>query len=269
MGENNQEIMRYECVEPDLGNQLWKLETPGTDPDLEERLRAHLAICDACRLEHQFEHLVATALRSGEVTLGRANHEVREHADAGDHVLAPIRRLAAGLLWGGAALAAVSVLLIFLLAPTPLEPAGIARSGGAQAQFLRPLESEVVGSVSPELSWTPVQDATSYLLTLEAIRGSYRWMAETKATHATPPQEHELPPNSRFRATVETVPRDLLPLGGMSVTFHTGGSLEYISYRMAAAPAPLQATTAGGVLIALGGLVWRIRSRRREDPAGA
>lgn len=268
MSDTHADTLRYECVDPELGDALWQLETPDVDPGLKQQLLDHLSICDACRLEQQFEQLVGDALRSGELSLPEESiHPAPSFADLAEHVMAPLRRLATGLFWGGAGLAAVSVLLVFLFSPTPPGGPRIARSGGAQAHFIRPLESEVVGSLSPELSWTPVEDATAYQLTLEAIRGSYRWMAETDETRATPPQKHALPANSRFRATIETVPRDLLPLGGMSVTFRTGGPLEYISYRMAAAPIALQVTAAGGGLIALVGLAWRVWIRHRQGAA--
>ncbi len=40
----------FECVDPDVGAQLWRLEQGDADPQLRATLEAHLSVCHACRL---------------------------------------------------------------------------------------------------------------------------------------------------------------------------------------------------------------------------
>jgi hypothetical protein len=262
MDRPNQERDHYECVEPELGAVLWQLESPLIKPALKQRLESHLTICDACRLERAVERAIGTGLQSGRLHLP---DPVEREGPSSDHIRQADRQRPAwplATVWGGLGLAVTSLVLIFVLAPTPLFPDLVTRAQDSRPRFLRPLESEVIRSLTPAISWTPIEDATRYRLTLEDIRGSYLWMTVTDQSQAAPPTEHALPPDSQIRATLETIPVDLLALGEVTVSFRTGSWHEYVGYRLKAAPSGLQITTLIGLAISLLAGLW-IRLVRR------
>ena len=46
---------QYECVDPLLGQEMWRLDAPEADATLRRALENHLAICHACRMAVAFE----------------------------------------------------------------------------------------------------------------------------------------------------------------------------------------------------------------------
>jgi hypothetical protein len=231
----------YECVEPGTGDQIWRLGSPGTPPELQEKLRRHLAVCDSCRL------------------VMAADGFITSHADAlaGVPMLRPARVLRPRrfALPGGVALAA-SLALAFLLPPSAPRQGGM-RAADDRPAVLRPVEGERVLGATPEVRWREVDGATSYRVVVESRDGAYRWSGSTRDTRATVPASRPVPPGVPLRVVVETVPDDLLPLGAMSAGFRRGGAAEVAGYRLRRAPWYLQAGAAAGLLALGAALVLR------------
>jgi RNA polymerase sigma-70 factor (ECF subfamily) len=107
----------YECIEPRLGSDLWRLEDPDTDAARRAHLETHVTFCASCRQQRAVESATEAGLRMGELALGSsAGQGMRQ-----------IRWLAGA---GVAALVAGSALLL-------VHPAGwIVGSTGAAALVL-------------------------------------------------------------------------------------------------------------------------------------
>ena len=56
-----------ECLDPVLGEQLWRLELTQTDPALRKRLEAHLRHCPACATLRALDAEIAAAVREGDL----------------------------------------------------------------------------------------------------------------------------------------------------------------------------------------------------------
>lgn len=217
----------FECVEPELGAQIWRLQHPD-DPDdpgpggpdqLRPRLREHVRICDACRLRLAFGREIASGLASGSLRL-----------PVGSRPLPP-RRAARLLAWSGATAAAAGLALLLALPPLPVDGGRVERAGG-RSPFLRPVEGEVLADLTPALSWRPVAGASRYEVTLRQIGGGYRWRTSTEATSTEIPAALALPRAADLRATVEPVPADLAAPGELTVGFRTGTFADALLHRL-------------------------------------
>jgi len=245
MSDPRQASPDYECVEPELGDQMALLVRADLDPRLAALLRSHLAICDACRLGRAVEQRLPQALASAP----RARR------------LVPRWR---GGTWGGVALAA-GLALMMLLPPRPdgddLLPRGVEEG----VRLLRPVEGEVVVAGHPRIRWSPADDATGYRVRVEAMDGSWRWDETVDGATASTRVTTPLPAGSEFRIYLEPTPADLAPPGGVAVACRSGSALEVAGYRLGAAPLPAQ------LLAAAGALVWLAAGygrwiRRRPAP---
>ncbi len=217
---------RFECVEPDLGEQLWKLDTDDVAHELKQRLERHLRVCDDCRLQR------AVHARLGE--MGAEGDLVVEVEPARD---AHRWRRPDGLMaaCGGLALAA-SLALVLVLPPTLPRAPGLSRAEDPGPGFLRPVEGEVLGADTPDLKWRPIAGATAYNLEITQTDGDYGWRGRADDASVRLPAEAALPARGRFRVLLEPVPADLAPLGGVSVSFRRAGPAEVFAYRVVAAP---------------------------------
>ncbi len=243
----------YECVEPDLGRQLWRLEEPDTGQEEARPLREHLRICDACRLRRAILSEVAQGLASGRLGL------------AGDSAgrSAPSRRRARTerLLAGSGGLAAAACLaLLLLVPPAPVGGDRIERGDGAPT-FRRPVEGEVLIDRTPRLSWRPVEGASRYRLEVTAVGGDYHWRTETEATAATVPADSPLPDDARLRAVLAPVPADLAAPGELSVAFRTGDVADLLHHRLAMAGPGVLGLGLASLLLLLGALIVRLAPR--------
>ncbi len=209
--------LNLECVEPEVGKQLWQLTDPGLEPDLRRRLEAHRTICDACRLTHLVETEVERLITQGEVRVPGARRGAR--------------LVAAG---GGFAVAA-ALALAFVVPPEASGPS-VLRRGVDDVRIVRPVEGEVVATDRPRLDWTPIPGATAYRVEISAMDGDHHWSGRLTAPPATLPPEAALPVHGRYRAIIAPVPDDLARPGDLSVSFMRAGVGRFMAYRLVAAP---------------------------------
>ena len=67
---DDSDISGYECIDPRLGSDLWRLEDPDTDAAIRARLETHVTFCASCRQQRAVESATVVGLRMGELSLG-------------------------------------------------------------------------------------------------------------------------------------------------------------------------------------------------------
>ncbi len=248
MSGSTEQGHRFECVEPGLGEQLWRLDTDDIAPELRDRLERHLRVCDDCRLQRDLHARLSTLAAAGELDITVSERPARRWR--------PDTLMAAG---GGLALAA-SLALMMLLPPSMPRAPGVSRGEEPGTGFTRPVEGEVLADATPALAWRPVDGATGYSLEITQTDGDYAWRARTGDTRVELPAEAALPDGGRFLVLLEPVPVDLAPLGGISVSFRRAGPAAVFAYRIGAAPKAVRLLGALGLgLLALGAPLLRRR----------
>lgn len=241
----------YECIDPQVGGELWRLEDPTTAAGLRARLETHVVFCASCRQQRAVEAATAAGIRARELTLG---------STAGRTV----RRIR--VLGGVGALAmAASVALMLLLPPSP-PSSGLVRGAEDTAAIERPVANEVVPGTRPTLRWTAIEGASSYRVAVSAVDGDYRWRAQVTDPSARLPEDRALPRGERYRVAVEPVPAHLAVPGGLRSTFRTGGAAAFLAYRVRTSGLASRIVGALG-LAAL--VVAAVFERRRRSLASA
>jgi hypothetical protein len=157
----------FECVEPELGDLLWKRGMPDLEPELRARLEDHLLVCDACRLTLATEERTVRGLRSGALRLEEPARRRWRRALEG-FSRSPRARW---LIRGGSLAVAASLVLILLVPPSPPRGGDLRRAAAAGSRFERPLEDEVVLSDRPGLAWSPIPGASSYRVEISSVGG--------------------------------------------------------------------------------------------------
>ena len=213
----------FECVEPELGEELDARPLSEMEPGRRERLEAHLEICHACRQRYGFEEAVARLMAEGVgVPDGRRARVI---------ALPSRRRL---LAVAALSLAAGLILALFLgpSEHTLLLPAGDAleRSLDADFHILRPFEGEVLSRSGGNLTWTPVAGATSYKVEVKSVNGAFSWSAQVADAALALPEGGER--DGDYLAIVKPLPRNLTREGEYSVYFQRGGFLKNLGYRI-------------------------------------
>jgi len=236
----------YECIDPPLGAQLWRRDDPDTEPHLRSRLDAHLAHCAACRLSAGVEREVAAGLWAGRLRLPIT----RNRPTSGSGILA-----AAGLT----ALVA-SLALVFLLTPQAPHADRVTR-GDDEAGIVRPVPDEQIATERPTIRWRTLPDATSYTVTVRGVESDYSWTGTTDGGALRLPADRPIPSGERYRVSVETVPPDLAPRGGWRTSFSRVSSLEFLGYRIGAAPPLARWGGLAGLVAGLTGLALLLRRR--------
>lgn len=235
----------YECIDPELGAELWRLEDPDTDDELRSRLGRHLRHCAACRQRNALSRVVAEGLRDGRLTL---------------------RPVAAGASWaiwsqglGAGALAACLALMLAL--PPRLPATALTMRGGDGPVVTAPLPGSVILDRTPVLRWTAVAPATRYHVTIREVGGDYQWQGETTAPEIAVPAGARLPRPARLRASVEPVPAYVVPDGALQFSFRTGTLGEFALFRLTAASRPVLIGVFLGTLGLMIGTIGRARVR--------
>jgi len=216
----DRESFGYECIDQDVGSNLWRLDADDTAPELRERLENHLSFCADCRMQRRVLDEVATGLGDGSLKLSSsASHTVLSR---------PI--FASGLL----ALAA-SLILMFAMPPVSTLQTMAVRGSNDGQEILNPIPDEILYNRNPVITWQPLSDATSYNVRIEGVDNSYKLEQQTTGAQIQIPKDSELPVSERFRVFVEPVPAYLAPAGGWRSSFSTASLVPFIQYRLGAA----------------------------------
>lgn len=233
----------YQCVQPEIGDQIWRLDRAETPSDLRLRLKNHLAVCDSCRLTLAVQE--------------------RVQRGAQDHSLAvkTARNRAAGWTWAGGLALAASLALVLLIPPR--QTGRLLVRGADSPGFIRPVEGEILHHEAPRLKWTPVAGATAYRIEITSSDQKYHWTARTKQPAVRIPRDQPLPQDEDLLAMVQTVPEDLVSLGAISVHFRREKTGGFLNYRLKAAPSAVKILGLLGLgLLGLG--IYRRRHRTIE-----
>jgi hypothetical protein len=224
----------WQCIDPVVGSCLWELEVEDTADERSQQLRAHLELCDACRLDVSLNERLEQGLQAGELVLPQVRDRVwwlRSSVQAG----------------AGSALIAACLALLMILPPAPSGDAVSMRGGLDEPHFLRPVEGEVVIPENTVMSWAPIDGATSYQVTLSDVGGDFQWVGSTSSTQLELPLLDK--DQQTLRAVLTTVPSDLVSPGLVSVLFSTGTRVQLAQDRLLKAPAWLNALLTGGCFL--------------------
>lgn len=231
----------FECVDPSVGSRLWQLQRPDLEPSLRSLLEAHVAACDACREIVQLDGKVRALVREG---------RLREPTP-GFRRAVPIAALSL----------AASLIALVALPPRPISDAGPTR-GAVVPRFLRPVEGEIVGTRRPALRWTPIDEATRYVVELRDGEGRTLWIGESEVPEIRVGDSAGLASGREYRALLSVRPADLAPPAPASVAFRSGSPGRMLLHRARWGHPWLQVAT----VLSLGLLAaaWLGRLRRRE-----
>lgn len=232
----------FECIDPQIGDQIWRLERSEPDLDWTAELEAHVSACHACRLLVSLDAKTRELARSGR--LEGAATAPRPQS------LRWARRRATWI--AGLGLAACLAGVAFL----PPRPVGAGSSvrGLDRIRFLRPVEGEVLATGRPLLRWTPIDGASRYLVEVRDRDGTSLWQGETPRPEIRLPGELSLTHGREYKALLSVQPADLVPPGHPSVLFRTGSPWSMLAHRLRWAHPLLQAATvlALGLVVLLG-----------------
>lgn len=230
---NLDEGKSYECVEPDVGEQLWQYNMPGVDSELQQHLEDHLTVCAECRLQLALQrHMEDQEPAKVGRVLGRRNWITGSVS------------ISAGLSL------AACLLLMFFLPPKSPNASMVLRSDGNGPSILRPVSGEVVPGTNFHFTWTAVKNASGYRLQVRDPAGSFEWMTETQQTSTELPADIKLPANKHLHAYLEIIPPYLTPDEGIDVSFQTGSAVAYFGYRLRITPLWVWALGALGFVLA-------------------
>jgi len=208
----------YECIDPELGAELWRLDDPDSPETTKARLQAHLEYCPQCRTLEVMKRRLANGLEHGqlEITLPEPRQP-----------LPLITRWAAR---AGAAAVAATLALVFLQAPNPRQN-GLVLRGGDENAVLRPAPDEIIAGSTPVIRWKPVTGANSYQVRVSAVESEYVWSGVVSDAETRIPRDQSLPSNTRFRIQIQPVPTHLTGPNGFYSSFRTGNLAEFVAYR--------------------------------------
>ena len=256
MNDLNDSPNTYECVEPEVGREMWRLGQSGASTSDLKLHADHLLICDACRLEAAVGQAIGNGLATGALNLPETRSRVVRR---GRSLRVPATLAAAAL-----GLAAAGLILMVMLPPTGLVVPGADRSG-ASTGFERPVAGETIAGNHSQYRWQPIPGASSYLVRIEEVAGDFVWEGTSHGTSLTLPPDITLPAGRELRAYIITVPRDVAPAGDLSVRFRSGDRMAILKYRTLAAPWPAQLLILIGFLLGIGAAVLRYRASRFES----
>ncbi len=235
----------FECVDPSVGDEIWRLDLPAIDAASRHVLEAHVSVCHACRLHRDLDTRTGRLVRDGELEPVAA-----PPAATGTSGVARAAGVAAAL-----AIAASMVGVLFL-PPRPSEGVMTVRGEG-EARFTRPVEGEVVTAGACRLSWTEVPGASSYEVRVTDREGAFAWTGTTDRNRIDVPADAGLAGDADYKAVLSARPLDLLPPGRTSVAFRTGTSAAVAAHRLRRAQPWLHGLGLAGLCLGVFALVRR------------
>lgn len=243
------DLNQYECIDPQVGGDLWRLDDPSTEPATAERLRLHCQFCAACRLILALDTEIKTGVRTGRVSIPHST---------------PHRPT--GFLWLsglGAAAMAAGLTTIAVLPPSASHTMMPTRAPIPTSTIERPVSNEVVPGDRPLVTWTPLPGARAYEVSIRSVEGDYSWQGQTEETKLKLSREAALPAHQRYRLAVTPIPAHLAPEGGLRSTFTTGTRFQAAMYRLTHGSRMALATGIAGCLALVTGLIGLVWVRQR------
>ncbi len=210
----------FECIDPSVGEQIWRLEQPGPDSPRRAELEAHLSACHACRLAVDLDAKARELARSGRLERGARSWRPRIPR------LIPDRTI-----WIAGFGLAASLAAVIFLPPRPVADGSSVR-GRERIRFLRPVEGEVVAASRPVLRWTPIPGASRYSVEIRDRDGDLVWECETSNPSIRPPADVSLRHGRGYKALLSVQPADLLPPGRPSVFFRSDSPWRMVLHRL-------------------------------------
>ncbi len=220
MTMNRKADTAHECIEPIIGDQIWRLEAGNLDPELHRKLTAHLQACQHCQEIVDLDSEARSLMREGLLKVPKETAPRRESR----------RWRWRGLGFSGFAAAACLLLTILL----PPRPAGITvlHRGDDSPRFTSPVEGEVVSNRFRELRWTALHGVTSYRIRLVDESGNQVWEGDSREPKLELPESMDLGENSTYQARLSVQPADLLSQGKTTVRFSTGSIARITLHRI-------------------------------------
>jgi len=209
----------YECVDPVVGDEIWRLDDPATGPALRRRLEAHVAACHFCRLHRDLDVRMRRLVRDGEIAATAPSAATRSPG------VARVAGVAAALAF------AASLAGALFLPPRSVET-DLAVRGEDEARFTRPVEGQVVPDGACRLSWTEVSGASGYEVRVTGRDGDFAWTGATDRARIDLPADAGLTAGGAYKAVLSTRPADLLPPGRSSVAFRCGTPRDVVAHRL-------------------------------------
>lgn len=237
----------YECIDPALGAMLGGFDDPDLDAATREQLETHVVHCAACRYDLAFQREVEAGLDEGLIDLASTK---------------PLTGSLAGWIGFGGALALAASLVMILLLPASWQDRGRILRGEEGPAILRPVADAVILDRRPTVSWTLIEGARGYEVTLEDANGPYSWTGRAMTTSHTLDEQSRLPSPARIRVHIVPIPASLAESGGLRSSFRTGGAAAVFAYRVGTATPWIWILGLAGLFALTAAFVLRVRSHR-------
>jgi len=247
-----EDTMNYECIDPDLGQDIWRLDDPVTAPELKQVLLRHCHHCSACASTRAVSQAVDQAVQAGIVGGTPPKRTLR----------AGRSQWSVGI--GGLAMAA-SIALIVMLPPRDFSREAVTRSSGGSPAILSPVTDEVIASSQPTIRWSPLDRARSYDVAVTTEAGVTIWSTSTASTSVRVPAESALGAPGRYRVMIEPVPSHLVPGRVFGSSFVLGNRRSAAVDRIQRSRVWVRLVGILGLGTAMAGLITMEKSRRRRS----
>ncbi|MCP4122613.1 MAG: hypothetical protein GY751_12740 [Bacteroidetes bacterium] len=208
--------LHYECIEPELGQELWQYDHPVVDPDLKTKLGNHLTLCQKCNQIRELDSVLANGLSNGTLQIKKPVYTL------------PAKRYATRFVASMGSMAIAAGLVLMFMLPIQKNVNQVDR-GLAESGFLMPIDSEVITGGKVNLAWAPVKNAAGYILRMETSESDWQWSTKTDKNRII--VDH-LPAHSNITAYLKSIPGDLSPIGGWSISFRHGSFSEFAQFRV-------------------------------------
>lgn len=208
--------LNYECIEPELGQELWQYDCPVVESDFKTKLMNHLTLCQKCNQIRELDSVLANGLSNGTLQIKKPVYTT------------PAKRYATRFVASLGSMAIAAGLVLIFMLPIQSNVMQVDR-GIADSGFFAPVASEVITGGKVNLAWAPIKSATGYILRLETAEGDWQWSAKTDKNRII--VEH-LPAESNITAYLKSIPGDLSPIGGWSISFRHGSFSEFAQFRV-------------------------------------